>query len=296
MRIIDKFVLLKDVPNILDMSESSMSSFSDPEDVKNLIRVIRLIQSRVSHFTSKRIYNSVSSDSDALSLIHVAKLPNYVLPVSYNKRTQKIVINLKAFGVNEISRLDPKTIYGALAYGICFKDLVTGKLKVKDAYYSPISQFLTTMFVRIFGKEFGLLGSYATELPKLKFLISCYVLNAFFGITGSSTYSKAMAVSAFNYKEYEKDLKKYDFSNINDFINSLSDLKVMPGLNKHMFTAKFYRHFTLNFLPAIEDCARFISSMLVINISGSGIIPGFIYTYNVSEYEKILSMIKPSFK
>lgn len=296
MRTVDKFILLKDVPNILDMSSSSMSAQSNPEDVKNLIRVIRLIESRVTHFTSKRIYNLVATEKSAIDSLHVATLPNYILPISYNKRTEKIVINLKAFGVNEISRLDPKTIYGALAYGICFMDLVTGKLKVKDSYFSPISQFLTTMFVRVFGKEFGLLGSYSTELPKLKFLISCYVLDAFFGISGSSAYSKAMSTSAFRYKDYEIELKKYNFSNINDFINSLSELKVMPGLNKHMFTAKLYRHFTLNFLPAIEDCARFISSMLVVNISGSGIIPGFIYTYNVSEYEKILSMIKPSFK
>lgn len=295
MRIIDKFVLLKDVPNILDISESTISENSNPEDDRNLVRVINLIQSRVTHFTSNRIYNLIKSEN-TLSLLHVVTLPDYILPISYNTRTKKIILNIKALGVNEISRLEPRTIYGALAYGICFMDLVTGKLKIKDSYFSPISQFLTTMFVRLFGKEFGLLGAYSTELPKLKFLITCYVLGAFFDITGKSAYSKAMSVSAFNYKPYKKELNNYNFISINDFIDSLSSFSIMPGLNKHMFTAKFYRHLTINFLPALEDCSRFISTMLVVNISGSGIVPSFLYSYNITEYEKILTMIKPSFK
>jgi len=91
-------------------------------------------------------------------------------------------------------------------------------------------------------------------------------------------------------------LNKYDFKKIDDFILSLSEMKVMPGLNKHMFTAKLYRHFTINFLPALEDCARFITTMLAVNISGNGIVPGFIYTFNVTEYNKILAITKPSFK
>jgi len=200
MRIVDKFVLLKDVPNILDLSQSTISSFSSPGEVKNLVRVIKLVESRVTHFTSKRVYSTISSESKINALIDVVSMSNYVLPVSYNKRTKKIIINIKAFGVSEISRLDPKTIYGALVYGLCFKDLITKKITVKDSYFSPISQFLDTLFVRAFGKEFGLTGTYSTELTKLKFLISCYVLGAFFDITGNTAYSKAMAAFRFHIK------------------------------------------------------------------------------------------------
>ena len=295
MRIIDKFVLLKNVPNILDFSSTSILE-KNPEDIRNLIRIIKLIRSRVTHFTSNRILDLISTDEKAESLLDIVSMPDYILPISYNKRNNKIVFNLKAFGVNEISRLDPKTIFGGLAYGICFKDLVTEKLKIKEIYFSSISQFLTTMFVRVFGKEFGLLGTYSVELPKLKFLISCYILGAFFDSVGRQAYSKSLSVSAFNYKPHIDKLDKYDFRSIDDFINSLSELGVMPGLNKHMFTAKIYRHFTVNFLPALEDCSRFLATMLAINISGSSIVPSFIYTYNVFEYEKILTMVKPAFK
>ena len=47
----------------------------------------------------------------------------------------------------------------------------------------------------------------------------------------------------FNYKEFENQLNKYDFFIIDDFIKALSEMKVMPGINKYMFTSKFLTFF-----------------------------------------------------
>jgi len=46
------------------------------------------------------------------------------------------------------------------------------KAKIKDAYFSVIVAYLNTVFVRVFGKEYGLLGVYSNKLPKMKFLLS----------------------------------------------------------------------------------------------------------------------------
>ena len=296
MVIKEKFVLLKDVPNVLKLSNSVINAHSKEEDILNLVRVLRLVEHRIRHFTSKRVYEIASNISTTKKLIHVINFPQYTLPVSYNSPTKKIVININPFGVDEISKLDPKVIYASVVYGICFSDLVTGKTRVKDLYFPPITQFLTTVFVRIFGKEYGLLGAYATELPKLKFLLGCYILDSFFGVKKDAAYKKASVVSSYPYKADIDQLNKYDFSDIGDFITSLSEMKVMPGLSKYNFTAKFLRFLTINFLPALEDCSRFISSMLVANIPGSPIIPSFIYTYNVTEYNKILTITKTIFR
>ena len=296
MIIKDKFVLLKDVPNILNIGKSTMNGLSNVEEVKNLVRIIRLIESRLNHFTKNKVLDIVSNIDKAVNEVNIVNLPQYTLPISFNKSTKSIVLNLDSFGVSEISRIDPRTVYGALAYGVCMRELALEKTKIKDIYFSPISNFLATLFVRAFGKEFGLMGAYATELPKLKFLISCYILSSFFGITGVSSYRKAGSHAVFDFKPELQTLNKYDFTNIEDFIKSLSEMKAMPGITKHSFTAKMLRFYSLNFLPALEDISRFIASMTVINISGSGILPSFLYTYNVTEYNKILKMSQIIFR
>jgi hypothetical protein len=80
--------------------------------------------------------------------------------------------------------------YEQLVYGLSFYDLVTEKFKIKESYFVPISGFLVGLLMGIFGKEYGLLGTYTNNITKLNFLINCYVLSAFFGITGIQSYKK----------------------------------------------------------------------------------------------------------
>ena len=64
----------------------------------------------------------------------------------------------------------------------------------------------------------------------------------------------------------------------------------MIGINKYRFTEKILKFFTINFIPAIEDCSRFVSSIAASNVPGSKLVPGFIYTYNEIEYNKIVQL------
>jgi len=149
----------------------------------------------------------------------------------------------------------------------------------------------------MFGKDYGLVGIYATEIPKLKFLLTCYVYGAFFGISNETKmFRKAAVISQYDYRQDVNELKKYDFRDIEDFIKALSDLRVMPGITRYTFTAKFLRLLGLNFLPALEDLSRFISSLLVATVSGSTIIPRFIYTYNIKEFSRVVEITKRIFR
>ena len=75
--------------------------------------------------------------------------------------------------------------------------------------------------LRLFGKEFGLLGIYATQIPALKFLTNCYVLASMFGMTDKKKlYKRAAAASMVDFRPYIDRLEKYDFTNINDYIKS----------------------------------------------------------------------------
>jgi hypothetical protein len=291
-----EFELLKGTKNIISFSSGVMKAKSVEGDVLNLVRTIKLIENRINHFTLKRVSEITENLKVAKNNIHVVNM-DYQLPVTYNISTKKIVLNLQPFDVDEVAKLDPINVYASIAYGICLRNLTIGKYKIKSDYFVQISNWLTTIFVMIFGKEYGLLGGYQNEVPKLKFLIACYILDSFFGITGNTAYKKAGALSAVKYDNIKKDLKKYNFSKISDLIRSLSELKVTPGLTKINFVKKIYPLLSVNFFPALEDLSRFFSVIVTASISGSNIVPTFISKkYNRDAFEKLLVIGQTIFK
>jgi len=294
MIIKDKFTLLKDVPNILSIPPNSLNAISIENGSQILYSTLELMKSRVNHFTKSKVFKTLSD----VNKIHIVNIPKYILKVSYNKPTDGIVINLAPFGTDDILPNNPGSynLYASLVYGVTFKELVTNKVKIATSYSAVVSSYLMALFLRMFGKQYGLLGSFSKEIVKLKFLTNCYVLDSFFGITGNACYKKASVYSSYDYRDIEGELRNYDFSNIDNFIMSLSNLKVLPGINKHIFTAKIMRMFGLEFLPAIEDLSRFISVMTTSNIKGSYVVPTFIFKYNEESFKNILEISKRIFK
>jgi len=291
----DKFVLLKDLPNVLRLSSSELESRSIELGEKKLYAVLKLVEARINHFTKKKAFEVAEAKRE--QLIRVLKLPNYVLPVSYNEPTKTAIINLDSFGTDDISKVDPRNVYACVVYGICFLSLIQGRVKVRDSYFSPISNFLLSIFIRLFGKAYGLLGAYATEIPKLKFLIACYVLGSFFGEKNQDVmYKKALTASGFDYRDRLQELRTFDFSNVEDFIESLSKLGVMPGVNRYQFAGRVLRRLSMNFLPALEDLSRFVSILTTSSIQGATIVPTSIFRYNEREFAKILEISKIIFK
>lgn len=290
-----KFSLLKDLPNILNLSKSVINTYKVEHGPRKLFVILKLMENRINHFTKDPVINLLS-DIKKRDNIAIVNINNYLLPISYNTTTNDKLINLTAMGSDDISRHDPKNLYASLVYAIIFSVLVTKKYQINEKYFSTISNFLISIFIRLFGKDYGLLGIYSTEIPKLKFLTNCYILNSFFGLTGNGMYRLAAASSSFDYKKIENELSSYDFSEIRNFIQSLSDFKVMPGINRYMFSSKVLRLFGYGFLPALEDPSRFLSIITTSSLSGTNIVPTFINKYNEMEYNKLLEISKDIFR
>ena len=281
----EEFQLLKDTSNFLDFPPAELKSILVEKGPAQIYAYLKLQERRIEHFTKSTVFELITNPKPSVR-IHLVVYPEYSFPVSFNRPTKGIVVNLSAFGTDDISRVDPRNIYACLVYGFSFYSL-TSKVDASPISSSIINYWLS-VFVKVFGKKFGLLGIYAREINKLKFLISCYVLTSFFGIGKQKVYTLASSASFFDYKPIIDDLDKFDFSNIEDFVTSISSLKVMPGINKWSFTAAFVRHLSTNFIPGLEDVSRFVSSIITSSLKGSNIIPTFISTYNEEEYNKIL--------
>jgi len=293
----EKFDLLKGVDNILNLPSSRIKKMEIENGPRKLFVVLELMKSRISHYTKDEIFKLISG-IEARKKIHIVVFPTYSLSVSYNKPTKGQVINLSSFGVDDIlsTKPGPQNLYALMVYSIVFSDLVSGKFKVTNKYSTPITNYFTSILLRLFGKEYGLLGSFSSEISKLKFLTNAYILGSFFGITGVPAYKRAAAASAFDYRPIKDKLKRYDFKNINDFILSLSELNVMPNLNRHNFTARVLRQFGFNFLPALEDLSRFIATIATADIKGSTVVSTYLHKYNERDYNAILEISKVLFK
>lgn len=291
------FTLLKGVHNVLNLSSKDIKSVTIDNGPRKVFVVLELSKNMINHFTKDKVFNLIK-DLEKRKVLSVVNIPNYNLHVSYNKPTKQIILNLSPYNLDDIytTEPDPKNIYTQLVYGILFKKIIEEPELIKTNYFIPISSFLFSMMIALFGKTYGLLGTYSSNINLLNFLVNCYILSSFFNITGSQCYRLAGTTASFNHKDIEVKLNSYDFSNIEQFIKSLSELGVMPGIDKYSFTSKFFRSAGLSFLPALEDLARFICIMTCVSMKGSNIVPTYISKYNEDSFARIIEISKLFFK
>lgn len=296
MIIKDTFRLVSGAPNLFKVSASVVKSHQIEENSpRNIFTFLEQRKKTIKHFTTTSMFNLLK-DKKKRESIQVVKIDGYPLPVSYNPPTRGMIINLKPFEVNEIASMSPNDLYASLIYAYSFATLVTKKFKISESYADIIVKYLLSFYVQIFGKEYGLVGIYASGIPKLKFLIACYVLSSFFGYkTNKKLFTKASTIAPYLYANEFESLKSYDFYYIEEFIKAVSELKIMPGLTVNSFTSKLYKHFGINILPAIEDCSRFFSVILTSSVPGSRLVPRYLFKYNEKEYFKLIEIMRRMF-
>ncbi|MHA1816196.1 MAG: hypothetical protein ACTSX1_09340 [Candidatus Heimdallarchaeaceae archaeon] len=289
----EKFDLLKGVDNILTLSPAEVKRNLIENGPRKIFVTMELEKGRINHFAKEKVYKLISGKK-VRQVINVLDLKNYSLPISMNKKDKKIIINISPFGVDDIltTKPGPIDLYTTLVYGMVFHAVATKKLVVQPNLHVPISDFFVSLIVQFFGKQYGLLGSFSSQIVKLKFLTNVYILQSFFGLTGRNLYTKASVASSFDYREIEDKLKKYNFLNINDYILALSDFGVLPNINRHIFAGKLLNQFKLNFLPALEDLSRFMGIIAGTSVRGNSFLPTYIFKYNERAYYSILEIIK----
>lgn len=296
MIIKENFELLNKIPNLMSIPDSTLKSYESEENSpRHIFTFLTLKQKNIKHYTKDKIMEFIGNTQDR-DTIRVVSFEKYPLAVTFNKPTRNIVLNLKPFDVEDIASLNPNDLFALLTYGYGFSKLITGNINIGDMYAKPIIDFLTSMFVRVFGKEYGLTEIYSTGIPKLKFLLSCYIFSSFFGYTGEKLLLKASSTAPYSYKEESNLILKYDYTSIIDFLKALSDLRVMSGIKPYSFTTKIYRFFGINMLAALEDLSRFISAITVASIGGSRVIPTFISKYNERAFGQIIEISKKVYR
>lgn len=295
MVIKDRFRLIGNTPNILSLSDGELKAFyNDENSPRHVFAFLELKHKSISHFTTPTIFSFIS-DINRREQLKVINF-DYPLHASYNERSKNMIVNLKPFEVSEISSLNPNDLYAAITYAYLFTKLITNKAKISESYISVIVNFWLSLYVKAFGRKFGLVGIYSAGIPKLKFMVACYILAAYFGNNNDlNLFSKAARIAPYMYNNEVEQLKKYDFSKIDDFIKCVSDLKVMPGLTLAQFTSVMYRYYGINLLAGIEDCSRFFSLILTSSIPGQKVAPKHLVQVNEKNYYTLVDVCRRMF-
>jgi hypothetical protein len=297
MVIKDKFRLISGMPNVINLSQSVIKTYQTEENnPRHIFAFLELKKKNLNHFTNNTIFKFISNTKtrDSLQVVNFEKYPLYN---TYNPPTKGMIINLKPFEVEEISNLSANDLYAAIVYSYAFSKMVTGKFKISENYARIIVSFLLSMLVQLFGKEYGLVGIYASGIPKLKFLLACYILAAFYGrANGKNLYQKASSIAPYMFNNEYDALGKYDFSKIEDFIKSVSELGVMPGLSLIKFTSKVHAFLKINGLAAFEDISRFFCFILTISVPGTKMVPTWVAKkYNEKQYYILVDIMRKMF-
>jgi len=295
MIIKEKFSLLKDVNNILYIDEKTLNNNVIDKSNEKMLAVLELIIKKTNHFSKKKVFQYLTNKKYS-NVVKVGVLDNYVLPVSYNKPTDNIIINLSFFNTDDISANNPGpfNIYACLVYGIIFRALANKKFKLTETYVAPISNFLISLIIRAFGKQYGMLGSFSNEIVKVKFLLNCYILASFFGVK-QDLFKTSSLYYQYDFRDIEQQISKIDFSVINGFVEALNKSGAMPNITRHTFAAKILSMYTFNFIPGLEDLARLMSLICASDISGNSISPTYISKYNATAYGALLNFSRMVF-
>ena len=294
MNITENFLLITGAPNILNMSKNEINKFTlEGNSPKHVYVALELKKNQIRHPSRDKILEYVKNVKVTKDL-DVLVLDQYPLVSSYNRKTNSKIINIAPFNTKELGRVSYNNLFASVLYAYTFEKLVTGKLRIPDNLVQPISNFWFSFFVQIFGRDYGMTGTYSSKLPGLKFMLTLYILVAFFGRKQDrSSYNLAKQYSGYYFDEKLDVLNKLDISNIRGLISGLNLMEIMPGFNIIKFTTKVHQMFDVQMLPMFEDLSRFLTTVVVANFGGQTIAKPFLSKkYNTKAFIQILQYIE----
>lgn len=281
----DEISLLAGSSNVLNIPQSSIDAHKiDEEDKVQIIDTTKLFLRKVgSHWSKKIIKKQIDNEFKNYDFTSLSRYP---LPGVFNKREKRIIVNTNVFGRRSILNVDPRDIYAIILYS--YLSAYFTLKPVPTQLSDTIADYMSSVYIKMFAKRYGLIGSYVSEIPKLRFLVSLYVYVSFFGLRQRSAYLKAGAISKTKRTEFELDLDKYDFTDVRQFIKCLSESGVLHGISVHEFASSVIKFFNGPIaLAMFEDVMRFMATIGASTISATTIFPQGMERYHPKLFKKI---------
>lgn len=248
-----------DLYNIVPLRHATLSAFevssSDLEHIKRLCLV----------YGTSRGHGLFKIVEKYINKVKVISLSDYPLPGFVNSEGIPY-INISSIPVSMISDFSPADVYALYMYTISLYMFI-----VKNAFNESIEEHIAAyyfaIFMKVFGKKSGLLGSYMDMIPKLRFIIWMYVHCGVMGGKDTLDVRKKIALQVELYDMHNMNLE-YNFYSSKDFLKCINENRIIP-LSENVFSSKIINIGGVNSLPMFEDANRFFSTILSSTISGN---------------------------
>lgn len=284
--------LIENKPNLFNFPQSTIDShkINDAEKEMMISATSLFLQKSQTHVSSKHVKFHIDNK---FAFIDVVKMPDYPLVAAFNMNTKKIILNLSALEKRSIANIDHRDLYSIILYAhVC--GFLSNKDRIKTEHYHIFCDYMSSLFLKAFAKKYGITGSYATLIPKLRFLVSHYIQRSFFNIDDKKSLIQSAHISKFNMKHIDIDMSHYDFTTINGLISSLSDSQIFPGMTMYKFIDFSVRSFGIINIVIFEDLMRFCSTIFASAVNGNSYFSPSFQVFHHKLYLDIVSLIDSS--
>lgn len=287
-----KLQLLSNADNLLNLSQSTIDTFKLEDEMKQvaIASLDLFLKKNTNHFFYNKMINQIKNGFSNFDFVYIRKYP---LPASFNIATKKGIINFAVFNRKNLLNVNPREIYTIILY--CYTFSIFTFTKIHVDLQKIISEYLLSILMKVYAKKYGLVGTYENEIPKLKYLVSYYVNISFFDLPERTADVNASNFSSFKQSDFDIDFDDYDFKDIYNFIEILSDSNVFPGLNSYLFLTTMVNRLLVYNTCIFEDIVRFLSILSAASVNANTLCPVTFQFYNKSAYDTILGYIEKNF-
>lgn len=262
MLIKDKFELIYrtdgNVLNVVPLSRGTLKAYEvDKNDFRHL-QILAETFGRLKGHPASRIVTENSKD------LVVVNMPSYPLPAFVTKNGLAVV-NISVLPAKLLTDYSASDIFSLFLYALSLNMFISKK-PFKSGTEANISGMIFSVFMKLFGKKAGLIGSYKYLIPKLQFLIYLYVSVSMMGIPDNESTRKRIAATVFIDKEEMK--LDYDFGSTKEFLKSINDNEIIP-ISQIKFSTSIISIGGVASLPMFEDISRFFSTILASTVPNS---------------------------
>ena len=281
MRVKDKFELISKegtpVLNVVDLPETTLKTFSIDEESR--MYLVGLVKT----FFRIKGHSLGGLTSDLIPECLVVKLPQYPL-AGFVTSTFKPVVNLSPITLTDITDYSPLVAFSLFLYAISLSLFIKNK-PFKRGIDLDVSKMYFSVFMKLYGKKAGLVGSYINLIPKLQFLINLYTVTGLMGLPQDKDLIRQISTRYYvNPTEMNLD---YDFKSIVQLLRAINDNNIL-SISEYKFSESITKMFGISSIPMFEDISRFFSSILVASIPGNSYISNYWSKVNTKLFQKLL--------
>jgi hypothetical protein len=277
--------VLGNVQNVISVQQNLVDAHTITSDEKELfITSLNLFSNKnKSHIMYPYVKKHIDNNFIKFDIVRMSK---YALPITFNYTTKKVLINITSVGKRSIANIEPRDLFTLTVYGHSFANLILNSIPSFLSEYCI--DYMSSLFLKVFAKKFGLTGSYFELIPELRYILSVYMLVSFFDILQKTAYVDAVKTSRFNLKKSDLKLDSYDFTKLSDFIKCLNKSGTLPGMNAYYFISTMSNNFSTINLPMFEDFSRFGSILLSSTVNQNSIATPRLRFINEDLYDRII--------